>query len=145
MEADPQGRLAGDDTALLGRHDQRCLAGHDVEGRHDAAVVGGEGLGDSEVDLRVAALADQPAVHGRGGTGVEHPVDAVEEVLFLGLRTAGRPGVTGILHRIGVRVAVGVAEPGVGEGLAGRPLHGVRHLRPDWRRPRGSSRGARDC
>ena len=90
----------------------------------------GNGLATGEVDLRVAALADEPAVDRGRRARVEHPVDAVEEVLVLRLGATGRPGVAGVGHRVGVGVAVGVAEPSLGESLARRPRDGVRDLAP---------------
>lgn len=76
------------------------------------------------VDVGAAVLAEDLARLGLGTTRDEHPVDAVVHLSLVLLGPSGCPREAGSVDRIGVRLAVGVAEPGLGGEVADRP--GVR-------------------
>jgi len=86
------------------------------EGRHNSAVIRRVGV-DDDVGVGVPRLADDLAVECRRGSVGEDPVNPVVDLVGDLLERARRPGESGLGHRVGVGLAVGVAQPGVGEYL----------------------------
>ena len=124
-------RIADRHETLLHRHERRRDAGHDREGADDAPVIGPPRV-DGDVDLRPALLTDDLDVGRRGRAGRVDDVDAVLRFAGIGVavdeRPAGPPRQPLILDRIGMQLAVRVAETCRLDRLADGPGHGIQDM-----------------
>ena len=113
--------VAAGDHAREGAHERRGPAGGDREGGGHGPVVGGPGA-HAQLHARPAHLAHEAARERRRGPGGHHPVDAVDGLDAPDARRgrARRPGEPRPGDRVGVRLAVGVADAEASE----RARHG---------------------